>query len=248
MGQECNFIKPIKFQGKNRLLVMARVSDKSLHKEWITPKKYLNFDLFLEYFGDGSNNFIDDCDFYSEAKDTKWPRLYQVINEYKDEIFKYDAVWIPDDDISTNSKTIQKLFKTFMKYKLQLAQPALTKDSYYSHKLTLSQSKYCLRYTHFVEVMVPMFSKDGLEKCWESFKMSKSGWGLDSIWPKLLGYPHKQIAIIDKYPVKHTRRVGKGTLYKNIGCSPYEELDRICKEHGLEQQFDYKQYGSIRRK
>lgn len=246
MGSNGNFIKPIKFKGNNRFLVMARVADKSLHKEWLKPEEDRYFDLYLEYYGDGSNDYRDDCDFYSEAKDTKWPRLHEVFKEYKDEILKYDAVWIPDDDISTNCSTIKTLFETFMEYKLLLAQPALTKDSYYSHKITLRRSKYFLRYTQFVEVMVPIFSREGLEMCWESFGKSRSGWGLDSIWPKLLGHPEKKLAIIDQYPVKHTRKVGKGSLYKDIGCSPYEELDRICEEYGVELQFDYTQYGSIK--
>ncbi|MGJ7923224.1 DUF707 domain-containing protein [Neobacillus sp. LXY-4] len=242
-----NVIKPIKYTGKKRFLVMARVGDSSLHKEWLKPKEHKNFDLYLEYFGDGSNDYKSNCQFYAEAKETKWPRFYRVMKEYGDEIFKYDAVWMPDDDIYTNCSDINKMFKIFKRYKLALAQPALTNDSYYSHPITLRKSKYFLRYTKFVEVMVPIFSRDALKLCWRSFKKSKSGWGLDSIWPKLLGYPDNKIAIIDEIGVKHTRAVGGGTLYQDIQGSAYQELDRICKEYGVTEQFDFNVYGKIRK-
>lgn len=241
-----NVIKPIHYTGDKRFLVMARVGDSSLHKEWLEPIEHKNFDLYLEYFGDGHNDYKNDCESYAEAKETKWPRFYEVIKEYGDEIFKYDAIWMPDDDISTNCSTINKMFNIFMEYNLSLAQPALTKDSYYSHKITRRKSKYFLRYTKFVEVMVPIFSREALQLCWDSFQKSKSGWGLDSIWPKLLGFPDDKMAIIDEIRVKHTRPVGGGTLYQDIQCSAYEELDRICDEYGLTEQYDFNVYGKIR--
>ncbi|MBD0384329.1 DUF707 domain-containing protein [Paenibacillus sedimenti] len=229
-------LKPFKDTGK-RFLVIARVRDDSLHKEWIKPSKYKNFDLYLEYYGDGGSDFRSDCDFYSEGKETKWPRIYKIIQKYREHIFKYDAVWIPDDDISVDCKTIHNMFKTFMKYELSLAQPALTMDSFYSHKITRQQKKYVLRYTSFIEVMVPIFSNKALQKCWKSFKLSQSGWGLDNIWPKFLAFPNNKIAIIDKTPVKHTRPVGGGTLYQDIQGSSYDELHRIRKQYNVKNLF-----------
>ncbi|WP_257985926.1 nucleotide sugar dehydrogenase [Bacillus sp. M6-12] len=242
---EGKVVKPIIYSGKNRYLVMARVGDSSQHKQWIKKEKYKNFDIFLEYFGDGSNNYQNDCDFYSVGKSTKWPRFYKIMEQFGEEILKYDAVWMPDDDIITDSKTIHKLFAFFMKHKLSLAQPALTSDSFYSHKITLKQSKYKLRYTKFVEVMVPMFSPDALRLCWNSFKESKSGWGLDSLWPHLLGYPSNKMGIIDAITVKHMRPVGQGTLYTDIQGSQYDELYRIIEDYGVTVPFDFKLYGSI---
>ncbi|MBD0384336.1 DUF707 domain-containing protein [Paenibacillus sedimenti] len=244
MGNEVYTIKPFKDTG-NRFLVIARVQDDSLHKEWIKPSKYRNFDLYLEYYGKGGCNFRNDCDFYSEGKETKWPRIYKIIEKYGEHIFKYDAVWIPDDDISTDCKTINKMFEIFMKYQLSLAQPALTRDSYYSHEITRQKDKYVLRYTSFVEVMAPIFSKKALQKCWKSFSKSQSGWGLDSIWPKLLGYPKDKMAIIDKTPVKHTRPVRGGTLYKDILGSARDELRRICKEYKVKEPFVYNTYRKV---
>ncbi|OLO26871.1 hypothetical protein BTR23_21880 [Alkalihalophilus pseudofirmus] len=246
---EVRILKPFNYSGKNRFLVMARVGDTSLHKEWLHPKR--NFDLFLEYFGDGRNNYKDDCDFYTEAKNSKWPRFHNIIEDFGDHIFKYDAVWMPDDDISTDCSTIHHIFDLFTRYNLSLAQPALSEESYYSHKITKQLPGNILRYTNFVEVMVPLFSREALQLCWHSFKKSKSGWGLDSIWPKILGNPINKIAIIDEITVKHTRPLRKGTLYQDINYSASErkeELERICKEYGVKSPFNFKTYRRLPQK
>ncbi|WP_078428360.1 DUF707 domain-containing protein [Alkalihalobacterium alkalinitrilicum] len=240
-NNEGRIIKPFNYSGKKRFLVMARVGDTSLHKEWLHPDR--KFDLFLEYFGDGSNNYKEDCDFYSEAKNSKWPRFHKIIEDFGDHIFKYDAVWMPDDDISTDCSTIHQLFDLFTKYKLSLAQPSLSKDSYYSHDITRQVPRSILRYTNFVEVMVPLFSREALQLCWDTFKKSKSGWGLDSVWPKLLGNPRNKIAIIDEVSVKHTRPLRKGTLYDDIHYTLSDskiELHCICKEYGVKEPFNFK--------
>ncbi|OIJ10774.1 hypothetical protein BKP35_13170 [Anaerobacillus arseniciselenatis] len=241
-GKE-NFLKR-----KNRFLVIARVGDSSLHKEWLIPSKHKNFDLYLEYYGNGNNNFRSDCDYYGEAKDVKWPRMYQLMEDWKDRIFEYDAVWFPDDDISTDCFKINEMFHLFVDNNLSLAQPALTHDSHWSHYVTLLNDKAVLRYTNFVEVMAPIFSKEALQLLWTTFKKCRSGWGLDSVWPKILGYPHNKVAIIDKTPVKHTRPIGGGSLYKEINCSPEEERSKIEAEYGVTNAYDFKTYGVVWRK
>lgn len=221
-----------------RFLVMARVGDDSLHKEWLHPHGHKIFDLYLEYYGDGRNDYQGDCDFYGVAKETKWPRFYKVIEENKELIFQYDAIWMPDDDIRTNCATISRMFHTFMVYNLLLAQPALTRHSYYSHKVTLQEEAYLLRYTNYVEVMAPIFSREALKTLWPTFNKSISGFGLDSIWPKILGYPKDKLAVLDRVPVTHTRPVGGGTIYKDIGSVyPYGELKKLCKEYHVEEPF-----------
>lgn len=239
-------INPFTHQN-NKYLVWARVSDKSLHREWLKPSEYRNFDLYLEYYGETPNRFKEDCDFYTQAKDLKWPRLYEVMKQWGESILQYDAIWLPDDDISTDSVTINKMFYYFEWFKLSLAQPALTKNSYYSHDITLRNTDYLLRYTNYVEPMAPIFTRDTLKLCWQTFNKSKSGWALDFIWPKLLGYPEDKIAIIDKTPVTHTRPVGGGTLYKDIGHSPWDDLNKICYEYNVK-PFDFKTYGGIKGK
>lgn len=191
----------------NNFLIFCRASNHSLHKEWLVPKEDINFDLFLEYYGEKKEHFREDCDYYSyHPEGTKFIRLYELIRDNKINVFDYDAIWIVDDDISTDSTTINRMFKIFNRYKLSIAQPALTEESYISHSITKVVPNNILRYTNMVEGMAPIISNKALKLCWETFQKSKSGWGLGWIWQKVLGNPTDEIAIIDSTPVTHTRK------------------------------------------
>lgn len=219
---------------KNRFLVIARVGDNSLHEEWLQPIKYKNFDLCLSYFGNQPNKYRNGCDFYFEAKGPKWPRIKDVIEAMGSQVFEYDAIWFPDDDIRTDAYNISRMFTLFAEQEFELAQPALTKDSYYSHFVTLENLDFLWRYTQFVEVMVPIFLKQTLERCWNTFDTNQTGWGLDLLWPKILGRNDRNMAIIDETPVTHTRPVGSGSLYRSLGLNPIEELHDIKQKYGLD--------------
>ncbi len=45
---------------RKKYLVICRVGDNSLHKEWLNPVEYKNFDLFLDYFGSEDNRYSED--------------------------------------------------------------------------------------------------------------------------------------------------------------------------------------------
>lgn len=199
---------------QNRYLVVARVGDHSLHPEWIHPAEYRNFDLCLSYYGDTPGRYAKDCEIYVETKGAKWPKIYELMNTMGDRIFQYEAVWFPDDDIRTHPGNISRMFELFTEHKLLLAQPALTANSYF--RVTAQHIDYKLRYTHFVEIMVPVFSRDALKVCYPTFNKSVTGWGMEHVWAKLLGYPKKGMAILDATPVNHTRPPGQGELYENI--------------------------------
>lgn len=235
---------------KNRYLVVARVGDSSLHHQWLTPSQYKNFDLYLEYYGDQNGRYKEDCDYYSQGKATKWPRLYQLIKTEAPRIFQYDAIWLPDDDVSINCEQIERMFDLFLQHNLMLAQPGLTLDSHLNHIITLRKPQYVMRYTNFVECMAPVFSSQALQICWQTFNKSRTGWGLDYIWPKLLGDPSDKIAIMDAIPMKHTRKSGHGTLYSDTGLSPELigpiELLALTAMYQIDfLTFEQKEYGRI---
>lgn len=214
-----------------KYLIVARVGDKSLHREWISHSEKRNFDILLDYYGNVPNKYRDECDFYVQSKGLKWPGLYAILKTHRSLILQYDSVWFPDDDISVDTLTINFMFEVFTKYQLDLAQPALTRDSFFTHGITIQNPEFKLRFTDFVEVMVPLFSREALEKVWTTFGESQSGWGLDNIWPKYLGYPDGKIAIIDETPVKHTRPVGGGELYQKLNISPHFEVTTMVRKY-----------------
>lgn len=206
-----------------RYLVIARIGDNSLHPKWLENAEP-NFDLFLSYFGDTDDKFRGDATYYEKVKGGKWPIVHQLISNNWSLISQYEAIWIPDDDILADANTINRMFSLFEGFDLALAQPALTMNSYFSHSSLLCQPDSVLRYSNFVEVMVPIFSKSALEQLKQSMGQSPSGWGLDALWPHLIDNPkHNKIAVIDAAAVIHTRPVG-GELYKlNPELSPEKD-------------------------
>lgn len=235
---------------QNRYLVLARVGDGSLHQEWIRPAEHRNFDLCLSYYGGKQGRYAGDCEIYTEAKGAKWPKIYDLIKKMGDRIFQYDAVWFPDDDILTYPGNISRMFELFSEYGLMLAQPALTANHYF--QVTAQHIDYKLRYTHFVEIMVPIFSRDALRVCWPTFNKSVTGWGMEHVWAKLLGYPETGMAILDETPVKHTRPPGQGELYENIKKMKIDVMDPkyqdVWGEYGITFPFpsEISYYGGIK--
>ena len=161
---------------------------------------------------------------------------------------KYDAVWFPDDDLLSSPSLISEMYDLFYQHNLWLAQPALAAGSYVQRRLTAQVPKATLRYTNFVDIMCPIFSRYALNLLGPTFSSSVSGWGLDFIWPHLLGNPEDRIAIIDKTPVIHARALKSGTFYKicsELGVNHGKEMRHVMQKYGVLEQPTLKAYKAI---
>ena len=232
---------------RSRNLIVLRAGDASLHREWIAgPQR--DFDLFISYYGATPDRWRADADFYEQRIGPKWPCLANVLSEHRQLIDRYDSIWLPDDDLSADMDGINRMFAFFCAHRLCLAQPALTRNSYHTWNTLLQDPDCHLRFTRFVEVMAPIFSRDALRACAPTFAESRSGWGLDWVWPTLCEREGLDgIAIIDATPVRHTRPVG-GELYKNHrDLDPKADARRVVRKYGLQEVRAVAKY-SIERK
>jgi hypothetical protein len=73
----------------------------------------------------------------------------------------------------------------------------------------MRNARFYGRWVGFVEIMVPGLRTSALASLLPTLDLTETGWGwgLDSVWPKLLGY--ERVGIIDGTPVRHTRPVGQ---------------------------------------
>lgn len=214
-------------EGRRQFLVICRVGDKSLHPEWIAgPQR--NFDLYISYFGDSPGRYRTDSDYYEEVKGPKWPIINRIIEENPNLFQRYDAIWLPDDDLAMGTSQINRMFNLFAGLGFDLAQPALTVDSHVIYKELIAQPDVIARYTNFVEIMAPIFSRKCFDQLKHTFGQSTSGWGLDHLWPVLLSY--QNIGVIDCTPVIHTRPLG-GELYKNNAMSPRDDILTVAAQY-----------------
>lgn len=205
-------LKPAPLRRKN--LIILRAGDASLHRGWIADGAR-DFDLLISYYGQQPDLHKEDADHYEMRRGPKWSCIADLLRENPELIQQYEAFWFPDDDLSASTETLNRMFALFHGFNLALAQPALTADSYYSWSTLLQKPEYVMRHVGFVEVMAPLFERQALRACVSTFGESRSGWGLDWVWPTLAGKGRDDaIAILDATPVKHTRPLG-GDLYRN---------------------------------
>ena len=216
-----------------RNLVVVRCGDQSLHTRWLTGRR--NFDIAISYFGQDNTKLFDGASYVHRFQGGKWNGLFNFFCT-TDLFKKYDRFWLPDDDIETNGETISNLFDYCEVNNLDIAQPALTMNSYVSHFITVVHPLFEFRYTNFVEIMVPFVTPRVLAKVMPLMETTRSGAGLDFIWGQFYGDLENGCGIIDRYTVRHTRPVGS-IMAKSLlreGSSPSEEMDRLFEKVGFE--------------
>lgn len=191
-----------------RNLVIVRAGDGSVHNRWgrDIADADRTWSLLVSFFGEDEAALQPPYEYIARHKGQKWPAVFELAES--GELPPFDFVWCVDDDIDCDWSTVNRLFELVARHGLDLAQPALGEGSYVAHAVTRRRPDCLLRYTSFVEVMAPVFSRAAFETCAPPMPFAKSGWGLDFVWPKLLGYPRDRIAILDAVPVRHTRPVG----------------------------------------
>lgn len=221
---------------RRRNLVVLRAGDASLHERWLAGQVPRTWDLVVSYFGDDPHRYRADDVLRLDRKGPKWPALHHVLTVDLAEILDdYDYVWLPDDDLATDTASINALFEYAARYQLSLSQPALTEDSYYTHEITLVDRRFELRYTNFVEIMAPCFGREFLRRALPTFDATQTGWGLDFHWPRLVA-DQWSIAIVDAVTVRHTRPLGGPNLTaaRAAGVDPWTEYCDYLAQHDID--------------
>ena len=163
----------------------------------------------------------------------KWSGLRELFGKWKG-WRDYSHIWLPDDDIFVSQATIERMFQLAEALSLDLCAPALHEASYYAHYSTMRNRQCFARHTGFVEIMAPCFSRRAFEELLPTLELTSTGWGwgLDSLWPKLLDY--RNTGIIDATPILHTRPVG-AFRDEELGRRVLAESDRIMGQYDCAQ-------------
>lgn len=219
-------------------LALFRAGPGSLHSHAVERLDQQNFDYALSWFGDQPPR-DPQAVFVHMQGGAKWPGLEQTLQAHWDTIQHYRYIWLPDDDLLCVPEQVSRMFAICDDLQLELAQPALTPDSYHTHVITLQHSEFQVRFTNFVEIMAPVLSIDMLARVYPTLAGNISGYGLDAVWPHYskLG----KVAIIDDTPVKHTRPVG-GPNYafsEKAGLAPAHEDWLASATYGVEKPADF---------
>lgn len=193
-----------------RNLIILRAGHNSLHTQWSRNIDLddRNWDLCISWYDKDIPNTVIDCEYFThQPQERKFSAIYKILNN-NNSLWSYDYIWMPDDDLMTSWRDINRFFNIIRRQNFSLAQPSVSSTSFVNHAITASNPDYLFRYSQFVEVMCPAFSKEALSICLPSFQESKYGFGLDHVWPSLLGRQAGRMAIIDNTCVEHTRPIG----------------------------------------
>lgn len=219
-------------------LVIVRAGANSLHRNWLNQDySERNFDVVISYFNQQA--------FDSHAQEPgvtthfykggKWDGIYNTIENLPELLDKYDYIWLPDDDIDCDGQTVTKLFELMQNHDIKVGQPSLTHDSYFTHFLFMCCPRFQLRFTNYIEVMVPCLHRETLKAILPEFRRSMSGFGMDYIWCRLNGVGHSKAAIFDGIKVHHTRPVGNVLIsaMSKDGKHPKDEEKALCDRYGI---------------
>lgn len=204
-----------------------------MHKYW-TGQPDPGFDLFLCYYGDKGSLYKRECLYYDQAKGSKFQIVSQLADRHADIFDQYDAIFVPDDDIFIEPEDLRRFFDIFHAQDLWVAQPSLM--GWWSVPITNHHWGTLMRYTNWVEIMMPCFSKYAFGICKQTFMENRTNWGIEILWDKLLGSPQDKIAIVDEVIAIHTRPCFFGDTYQRNNNSfeiATQELHEVVEKHGV---------------
>jgi hypothetical protein len=198
------------------------------------------FDVLLNYYQGGEAHPGGDTIVFQSG--TKTTAVRRLLKERPDLLLRYEAALFLEDDIEIGADGIEALFQARRAHGLDLAQPALTRDSEtaWPYLLEPSVEGGVLRVST-VEIMAPLFSRRALEGAGWIFAEAVSGWGTDLLFGPAAraAFGPESIGVIASVRVRHARPVDTkgGALYaylRRYGIDPAHEANRVAADFGVE--------------
>jgi hypothetical protein len=234
---------------KHKNIVIAPCGNKSFlfREAWLKDEADRNFDVCLLFYHENIDRIelYEGIDHLFHLKDFKYIMLYKLFTQLKPEwLNEYEYFYFLDDDIEITTKDINRMFDASRLFGSSISCASLSADSFYSWPIFRQHPNCYLRYVRQIEVMAPLVDRAALKTILPTFIETRSSWGLDAVWPKLLGYPKDRLIVFDNVVMKHTLPVGGGELYLKIGVDPKEEWLYLTKKYAAK-VYNY-EYGRLR--
>lgn len=245
-----NLIKQPK-QPQHEYLVFTSAGDNSNLDYWLDGAK--KFDIWISYFGNKNNQFIDNADYYMARKGGKFPALLYIYQQWPELLKQYKAIFVLDDDLIFSTNDINRLFALMDTYHLWLLQPAFDKRGKISFKLNEVHPFSLLRFSNYVEVACPMFTTTQLCNFMDIYDPKLIGWGVDFWFSEVISkqdHDNNKIAIVDLITCINPRDEKKIDNKREIDQLQSRD-DRIAtwetikQQYGLHPNYQERQYKQI---
>lgn len=200
------------------------------------------------YYGDLEASSGMHHPYFHHFKGGKWSGIFDFFQHYPELIDTFEYFWFVDDDIITDIETVEAFFSIVQNEGLYLAQPALTADSYWAHRITITNPRFAFRKTNFVELMMPILHRDLLRRLLPVFQDRHAALGLDFFWQQLTPDPKENVGIIDATPMTHSRprRQELKSNLQTMKQDMFEERKQTVKQFDIRRQMPKTLSGTIR--
>lgn len=185
-------------------------------------------DSWINYYDRGEIELQNTCNnnlvkYISAHQSHKWPGV--IYNDKYGIYDKYQYVIFMDNDVIIDN--LELFSKIVYENNFEICQPS-TSDKNVSHRHLIKNGNR-IREVPFCEIMSPCIRIDVLKDLIKNhLHKSESGWGLDLLWGKL----YKNF-VVDTVIMHHTRPVNSGSWIMGNGLTPFQEMQKIKKDHGL---------------
>ncbi|XP_031123624.1 uncharacterized protein LOC116026283 isoform X2 [Ipomoea triloba] len=211
-----------------------------------------NFTILLFHY-DGKTTEWNEFEWSKRAihvsvpKQTKWWYAKRFL--HPDIVAAYEYIFMWDEDLGVENFNAEEYIKLVKKHGLEISQPALEpvegfwiawemtkrKNGHEVHKVTEEKPGWCTDphlppCAGFVEIMVPVFSRDSWRCVWYMIQNDLvHGWGLDLALQRCVEPAHEKIGVVDAQPVFHQRMTTLGDEGKSENGKPsWKAVNERC--------------------
>jgi hypothetical protein len=131
---------------------------------------------------------------------------FQCLNQLLGACQPSDVLLFTDDDIRFSPGFVDGYLNTLRVLQLDLAQPALTVDSFHAHHATLQRDWLVARRPNRVEQMVWSMSARLLQHVAPFPDLGSTAWAQEYLWARAADAQGWRMGIVDAYPVSHNIR------------------------------------------
>jgi hypothetical protein len=234
MGSKIKFTK---MDSKSNLVVVTwdgvSVPFKCVHFNAQPEFKILLFNY------SGNNILIPDLpyvDFFINQSTENKGQVFEAVYQYlKQEQLHFNYIGFIDDDIFFSITAFNEMLHIATQQSLNVFQPSIAKDSYYSHRKFVHQAGYYVTRTDWVEIMAPFYEQFLFEACQPYFKYSISGQGIDCYIMPCIQKIHNKIntGVVHAAMIKHTRPIRTHLRTYGNGLTGIQEM-AILKKKAIE--------------